>query len=169
MSFESFAQVVVSRALVTDTGCEDQRPRQSLQCRKEIVFDRCADYGADWPNFRGPNFDGISRETGLISTSERPLKLLWEREVGSAFSSFAAVEDCVYTCGMGDGQQILYCLKADTGEVLWQKPFEKEFRNEHGDGTRATPTSCASTSTASSARTRRPGGAQSAGSADAHG
>jgi outer membrane protein assembly factor BamB len=65
---------------------------------------------------------------------------VWEREVGSAFSSFACVGNRVYTCGAQDKQQVLYCLDANTGEVLWKKPFEKEFRNEHGDGTRGTPT-----------------------------
>jgi outer membrane protein assembly factor BamB len=95
---------------------------------------------ADWPNFRGSNFDGISEEKGLKTAWTDPLKMVWQREIGSAFSSFAAVKDRIYTCGMGDKQQILYCLNADNGDVIWSKPFEKEYRNEHGDGTRATPT-----------------------------
>ena len=95
---------------------------------------------ADWPNFLGPRYDGKSDEKGLKTKWDEPLKLLWEREVGSAFSSFAWVGNRVYTCGEQDKQQVLYCLDADTGAVVWQKPFEKQYRNEHGDGTRATPT-----------------------------
>jgi outer membrane protein assembly factor BamB len=95
---------------------------------------------ADWPNFLGPRYDGKSDEKGFKTNWTEPLKLVWERNVGSAFSSFACVGNRVYTCGAQDKQQVLYCLNADTGEVIWQKPFEKEYRNEHGDGTRATPT-----------------------------
>lgn len=96
--------------------------------------------GGDWPNFLGPGYDGKSDEKGLNTAWSEPLKLVWEREVGSAFSSFACVGNRVYTCGEQDKQQVLYCLDADTGAVVWQKPFEKQYRNEHGDGTRATPT-----------------------------
>lgn len=95
---------------------------------------------ADWPNFRGPRFDGISGETGFKTEHKTPPKKMWEREIGSAFSSFAAVGDRVYTCGTADKQQTLVALHADTGEVLWQVPIEKEYRNEFGDGPRATPT-----------------------------
>ncbi|MEK6799162.1 MAG: PQQ-binding-like beta-propeller repeat protein [Planctomycetota bacterium] len=95
---------------------------------------------ADWPNFFGPKYDGISSETGFKKDWTTPIPVLWEREVGSAFSSFAVVGNRVYTCGMKDKQQVLYCLNADTGEVVWENAFEEEFRNEHGDGTRATPT-----------------------------
>ncbi len=95
---------------------------------------------ADWPNFFGPRYDGKSDETGFKKASDQPLKMLWDRQIGSAFSSFACVGDRIYTCGEADKQQVLYCLNADTGAVVWQTPFEKEFRNEHGDGTRATPT-----------------------------
>ncbi len=94
----------------------------------------------DWPNFLGPEHNATSRETGFIRKSNEPLKLTWERPIGSAFSSFAIVGNRLYTCGQEDKQQNLLCLNADTGEVIWKKPFEKEFRNEHGDGTRATPT-----------------------------
>ncbi len=96
--------------------------------------------GADWPNFRGPNFDGVSDETGFKKAWSTPPKVIWEREVGSAFSSFAYVNDRLYTCGTKDNQQVLYCLDAKSGAVIWETPFEKAYRNQHGDGTRATPT-----------------------------
>ncbi len=96
--------------------------------------------GADWPNFLGPNYDGKSEEKGFKKSWTEPLKLVWQRDVGSAFSSFACVGNRIYTCGEKDKQQVLYCLDADTGNVVWQNPFEKQYRNEHGDGTRATPT-----------------------------
>lgn len=96
--------------------------------------------GEDWPNFRGPRHDGISAETGLRTTWSQPIPLVWERSVGSAYSSFSCVGDRVYTCGEKDDYQALFCLDADTGETLWTSSFEEAFRNSYGDGTRATPT-----------------------------
>ncbi len=96
---------------------------------------------ADWPNFRGPNHDGISSETGFAKTWDAKLPLLWERQIGDGFSSFACVGDRVYTCGTQDDEQVLYCLNADTGAVIWQTPIEESYlERQGGDGPRATPT-----------------------------
>lgn len=96
---------------------------------------------ADWPNFRGPNHDGISDERGLKTAWTETLPAVWEREIGSAFSSFAAVGDRIYTCGTADKQQVLYCLNAETGDVIWQKGFDGEYQDSSGgNGARATPT-----------------------------
>ncbi|MEK6675875.1 MAG: PQQ-binding-like beta-propeller repeat protein [Planctomycetota bacterium] len=95
----------------------------------------------DWPNFRGPKHNGISEETGLRVKWDSTIPLVWERNVGSAFSSFSCVGDRCYTCGTESRQQVLLCLNADSGEVVWQVPFEKAYvERQGGDGTRATPT-----------------------------
>jgi len=95
---------------------------------------------ADWPNFRGPNHSGISAESTFTKERDKPLEMLWDCEVGSAFSSFAVVGDRAYTCGTQDNQQVLYALNAKSGDVIWQTPIEPLFKNNFGDGTRATPT-----------------------------
>jgi len=95
---------------------------------------------ADWPNFRGPNHDGISTETGLKTQWRSTLPLVWERELGSAFTSFSIVGDRLFTCGLKAGKQVLFCLDANKGTILWENPFEDEYKNDFGDGTRATPT-----------------------------
>lgn len=100
-----------------------------------------AQRAADWPNFRGPNHDGVSPERGLKLTWDGPIPRVWERTLGDAFSSFAIVGDRLYTCGTVDKQQTLFCLNADTGEELWKQSFEEQIRDpQGGDGTRATPT-----------------------------
>jgi len=95
---------------------------------------------ADWPNFRGPRYDGISADTGFRKKWDEPIPQLWEREIGSAYSSFAVVGSRLFTCGTADDRQVLYCLDADSGNVVWKVPFEPAFRDNFGDGTRATPT-----------------------------
>ncbi len=100
----------------------------------------CPTGRADWPNFRGPNHDGISHEKGLRTVGSRPMPLVWERSLGSAYSSFACVGDKIYTCGTKNKQQVLFCLDAGTGRTVWQTVIENEFPESNGDGTRATPT-----------------------------
>jgi outer membrane protein assembly factor BamB len=96
---------------------------------------------ADWPNWRGPNHDGISPEKGFIKTWTETPKVLWDKPIGAGFSSFAAVEGKVYTCGTENKKQVLFCFDADTGNEIWKKPFEKELKDHQGgDGARGTPT-----------------------------
>lgn len=96
---------------------------------------------ADWPNFLGPRHDGISQEKGLKTTWSGTIPQVWETEIGAGFSAFACVGDRVYTAGTKDKQQVIYCLHADTGKVLWEHAFEEEYpERQGGDGPRATPT-----------------------------
>ncbi|MBI4718904.1 MAG: PQQ-like beta-propeller repeat protein [Planctomycetes bacterium] len=96
---------------------------------------------ADWANFRGPRHDGISDEKGIKTAWTEPIPLLWDRTIGSGFSSFACVGDRIYTAGTQDKQQVLFCLNADSGAVVWQKALEPEYPERMGgDGPRATPT-----------------------------
>ena len=97
--------------------------------------------GQDWPHWRGPNYDGISAEKGFKTEWPKPPPKVWEVELGSAFSGLSCVDGKVYTCGTADKQQVVFCLDAGTGKVIWQTPLEKEYREKQGgDGTRATPT-----------------------------
>ena len=43
---------------------------------------------ADWPQFRGPNRDGIWNETGILeSFPKEGVKIRWRQPVGGGFSS----------------------------------------------------------------------------------
>jgi outer membrane protein assembly factor BamB len=101
----------------------------------------CPATAQDWPNWRGPSHDGISAEKGFETRWESTPPKLWEQPLGSAFSGLSCVGGKVYTCGTASKQQILFCLNADTGEILWRTPIEEEYKEgQGGDGTRATPT-----------------------------
>ncbi|MCI0739036.1 MAG: polyvinylalcohol dehydrogenase, partial [Gemmataceae bacterium] len=58
-------------------------------------------FAADWPQWRGPERTGVSKETGLLkSWPEKGPKLLWTyKNAGLGFSSFAIVGDRLYTLG----------------------------------------------------------------------
>lgn len=117
------------------------RPRMIAVVALAALVCTLPSFGQDWPCWRGPNHDGISAEKGFTTKWESPPPKLWTRDIGAAFSGLACVGDKVFTCGTANKQQVLFCLNADTGEVVWQTPIEKEYPEKSGgDGTRATPT-----------------------------
>ena len=78
---------------------------------------------AEWPNWRGPNHNGISSEKGwLTAWPKEGLKQLWKSELGPGHSSVAVVAGKVYTMGRNAKakQDIVFCLNADTGETVWK-------------------------------------------------
>ena len=96
---------------------------------------------ADWPNFRGPNHDGISAETGLKKEWSAAPKTVWETKVGDSFSGLSIVGDRLYTCGTAAKKQTVVCLDANTGKQIWQTPIEDAYAEmQGGNGARATPT-----------------------------
>jgi len=80
-----------------------------------------------WLSWRGPQQDGTSMETGLPDklSLEKP-DLLWTMDLAGRGTPVVA-GDKVYVFGYeGEGadlQEILRCLEADTGKVLWEKRF----------------------------------------------
>ena len=96
----------------------------------------------DWPQWRGPNRDDISREKGLLTEwpKEGP-KLLWTfRDAGSGYSSVAVVGDRLFTMGADAQQEYLFCLDLKTQAKVWNYALGARFNNGNGDGPRATPT-----------------------------
>ncbi|HWD20604.1 MAG TPA: PQQ-binding-like beta-propeller repeat protein [Verrucomicrobiae bacterium] len=79
---------------------------------------------ADWPNWRGPNHDGISAETGWKAEwpADGPPQL-WKTSVGTGFASFAVRGGRVFTMGNASDADSVYCLDADTGKVIWKYSY----------------------------------------------
>lgn len=78
----------------------------------------------DWPELRGPNRDGVSKETGLISTWKlNGENFLWRVPYGGR-STPVVVGDRVYVqnpVGRGPAlQERVMALDASTGKVVWE-------------------------------------------------
>ncbi|MBL8173275.1 MAG: PQQ-binding-like beta-propeller repeat protein [Bryobacterales bacterium] len=97
--------------------------------------------GADWPQWRGVNRDGISAETGLMkSWPEGGPKQVWKATgLGEGFSSFAVVKGRIYTQGQRENQEYVMAFDAATGKKLWETPAGSAFRERRGHGPRGTP------------------------------
>ena len=74
----------------------------------------------NWPQLRGPTSDAFSVETGLAeSWPEVGPPVVWTRELGQGYSSFAAVGNRVFTQTQSLYQQSVVCLDAGTGDTVW--------------------------------------------------
>ena len=98
--------------------------------------------GYDWPQFRGPHRDNISRETGLLkSWPQGGPKLLWTSEdAGIGYSGPAVVGDRIYTMGGDEKNDFVIALDAKSGKKVWSTPIGAYVRNNYGSGPRSTPT-----------------------------
>jgi outer membrane protein assembly factor BamB len=100
---------------------------------------------ADWPQWRGPDRTGVSKETGLLKKwPDQGPPLAWTyREAGLGHSSFAIVDGKLYTLGTRGDDEIVIALDAKTGKQLWTGKIGPIFTfkgNQWGDGPRGTPT-----------------------------
>jgi outer membrane protein assembly factor BamB len=93
--------------------------------------------GADWPQFRGPNRDGISRETGWFKEGVA-VRAVWSNEVGAGYSGVAVKGGRLYTMGHAQGKDAVRCLDAATGKPLWS--YEYPCGGGSYPGPRCTPT-----------------------------
>src|SRR5262245_51880300 len=97
---------------------------------------------ADWPQWRGPDRNDVSKETGLLKSwpKEGP-KLLWTyHETGTGYSGPAIIGDRLYICGADDRKEFVLALDVKTGEKVWSTDFTGKFSHEKGDGPRGNPT-----------------------------
>ncbi len=94
----------------------------------------------EWPQFLGPQRNGVSAETGLLEAwpQDGP-KEVWRVEGGVGMSGLAIRDGRLVTLVQRDGQQWLVAHDAKKGTALWQTPLAPEYRNAMGDGPRSTP------------------------------
>jgi len=101
-----------------------------------------AQSNANWPQWRGPNRDGISKETGLLKQwpAEGP-PLAWKATgAGRGFSSFSVANGKLYTMGLRGDREFIIAFDVATGKEAWATANGNAFRNDRGDGPRGTPT-----------------------------
>jgi outer membrane protein assembly factor BamB len=99
-------------------------------------------WGADWPQWRGLNRDGISPETGLLDTwpKDGP-PLLWKIQgLGEGYSSAAISGGRLYIQGQHGDEEYVLAFDANTGKQLWRAHTGIPFNESRGHGPRSTPT-----------------------------
>jgi len=106
------------------------------------VAEGTAQVGGDWPQWRGPNRDGKSKETGLLKqwpTDGPPLA--WKTKgAGRGYSSLAVANGRLFTMGLRGDSEFVIAFDVTTGKEAWATRHGSAFRNDRGDGPRGTPT-----------------------------
>lgn len=97
--------------------------------------------GFDWPQWRGPARDDLSKETGLLKQwpAGGPKKLWSFDKAGQGYSGFAVASGALFTMGTRDGSEVLLCLSATKGHEVWAAKLGSVLGNKWGDGPRGTP------------------------------
>jgi outer membrane protein assembly factor BamB len=106
---------------------------------QQAVF---AQTGGEWPQWRGANRDGISKETGLLKQwPEGGPPLAWKASgAGGGYSSFSISKGRLYTMGLRGDREFIIALDVANGKEVWATANGGAFRNDRGDGPRGTPT-----------------------------
>ena len=97
--------------------------------------------GADWPQFRGPGRDGVSRETGLLKAwpAGGP-RQVWKAPAGDGFSGMVVAGGRLFTLDGQGGDEVAVAHEAATGRQLWRVRIDSKYESDMGSGPRATPT-----------------------------
>jgi outer membrane protein assembly factor BamB len=90
----------------------------------------------DWPQWRGPNRDGMSLQKGLVDKwPEDGPPVLWQTKgLGKGYASVAVAAGKIFTLGNRDKEERLTCLEDKDGKELWSVVIGE------GDHSNCTPT-----------------------------
>jgi len=95
-----------------------------------------------WPQWRGPNADGKSTDTGLLTSwPEAGPKKVWEfHNAGIGYGGFSIADGTLYVLGFRENKEVLIAIDVENGREKWASAFGRFFENKWGDGPRGTPT-----------------------------
>jgi len=99
---------------------------------------------ADWPQWRGPNRDGLVSDASIPQTWPKELKQEWKVTVGVGHSSPVVANGRIYVFARQGEEEVLLCLDSATGKEIWRssQPIAYEMHNAakgHGKGPKSTP------------------------------
>ena len=104
-----------------------------------------ATFGDDWPQWRGPNRDGVWRETGIVqqfASTELPAR--WRVPIGSGYCGPTIANSRVYVTDRitrPAERERIHCFDEQTGRTLWSHEYECPYgRVAYPAGPRASVT-----------------------------
>ena len=96
---------------------------------------------ADWPQFLGPDRNGVSAEKVRTNWEAQEPTTLWKKKVGAGFAAPIVVENTVVLFHRDGNSEILAAFDLRTGKEKWQHKAPTNYRDDFGfdEGPRATP------------------------------
>jgi outer membrane protein assembly factor BamB len=114
-------------------------------------------HGDDWPQWLGPQRDGIWRERGVLEKfPDGGPTVNWRSPIGAGYSGPAVANGRVFVMdfrrtraesgelakpkdGAIPGTERVLCLDAASGKLLWEHKYEAGYRINYPQGPRTTP------------------------------
>jgi outer membrane protein assembly factor BamB len=111
----------------------------------------------DWPQWLGPQRDGVWRENGILGKfPEKGPKVRWRTPIGAGYAGPAIAGGKVYItdrlldAGTANpqnpfarnavaGTDRILCLDEATGNILWKHEYPSKYEVSYASGPRATP------------------------------
>src|SRR4051812_16901414 len=93
----------------------------------------------EWPRWRGPRGDGVSREALPDAWPAGGPRQVWAADVGIGYASPIAAGGRVYLFTLNQGNEALTAFDARTGHIVWSDEADSGWTSDYA-GTRATPT-----------------------------
>ena len=96
----------------------------------------------DWPQWRGPDRNDLSKETGLLKQwPDGGPKLAWLfKDAGLGYAGYSIAGGKLFTMGARAEKEFLIAVDVKDGKELWSTPIATTLKNGWGDGPRGTPT-----------------------------
>lgn len=97
---------------------------------------------ADWPQWKGPDRTGLSKETGLLKQwpANGPAVVWSAGGLGQGYGSMAVAGDRVFVQGTRSGNSVVVALNRADGKEVWSKALGRVGDDDRGPGPRGTPT-----------------------------
>jgi outer membrane protein assembly factor BamB len=96
----------------------------------------------NWAQWRGPNRDGVSAETGLLKQwpAGGPPVSWTATGMGKGYGTVAVQGDRLYVQGTVGSSSAVFCLRRSDGGPTWTRALGRALDQDKGGGPRGTPT-----------------------------
>lgn len=134
-------RMLVVMLLSLSLGCSSEQSRdlgaaEFVSSPPAQVVSPSFETGGDWPNFLGPDRNGVSGDTGLlVEWPEEGPPLVWEREIGEGYGAPVIADGKLVFFHRVGNNEVVECVSAvDGSEVFWTQEYPTRYRSQYGDG-----------------------------------
>jgi outer membrane protein assembly factor BamB len=101
-------------------------------------------FAQDWPQWRGPNRDGVVASFTAPKVWPDKLKTVWRVQAGIGHSSPVVAGRRVYLHSRQEENEVASCFDLDTGKLIWHDSYPTPYTMNpaamgHGKGPKSTP------------------------------
>lgn len=121
--------------------------RFALLCRSLLIvlaagLPTSPTWAENWPQWRGPNHDGVSRETGLPTTWSATENVAWRVPLPGPAGATPVVWDDHIFLTSAKGQDLVLICVSTSGKVLWERKMgtgDEAVRGDEGNSASPSP------------------------------